>query len=350
MKKSEEKHKKFHVKRFIKRVLIVLAAVAVLILIFIFMIWLIFGRSKLTEPEDIKWGVTYSPLAVEDLKLDPDETYRAIIEDLRPNKIRLVAYWNRIEKQPGEYDFSDLKKQVEIADSNNIPIVIAVGRRVPRYPECHAPEWSETLPQGEQNKKILELIERTIGEFDQYQNVVGWQIENEPFLGSFGICPPLDEQFLAQEIDLARSLTNKTILTTESGELSLWLKASKYPDVMGTTLYRTVLVSGTDIAVNHVYPSWYYRARSNIVKSINDNIESVIVAELQGEPWTTKGIINSTQEDINRTMSHNQFNKNIDFTERVGFPEVYWWGVEWWYYEKLKGEPFYWDRAGELFR
>lgn len=346
--KNTKDAKSKHIK-VLKKSLKIAGIVFGLLFVLTFLIWLFFGRGKLTKPEDIIWGVTYSPLIVEDLKMDPDETYRAIIEDLKPNKIRLVAYWNRIEKFPDQYDFSDLKKQVELADKNNIPMIIAVGRRVPRYPECHAPEWSLKLPKDEQDKKVLQLIERTIKEFDNNKNIVGWQIENEPFLGSFGICPDLDEKLLKKEINLARSLTNKTILTTESGELSFWVKASKYPDVLGTTLYRTVIINGTNVAINHIFPSWYYRARSNIVKLLHINLDEIIVAELQGEPWTTKGIINSTREDIDRTMSHEQFEKNINFTERVGFSEVYWWGAEWWYYEKKVGDDFYWNRAKQLF-
>lgn len=349
MKKPKTKKNTKSQKRVLMKVAKIVGITVGVIFALVFLVWLFFGRGKLTKPEDIVWGVTYSPLIVEDLKLDPDETYRAIIEDLKPNKIRLVAYWNRIEKFPGEYDFSDLKKQVNLASANDIPIIIAVGRRVPRYPECHAPEWSLQLPQEEQDKKVLELVERTIKEFDNYEQVVGWQIENEPFLGSFGICPPVNEPLLDREIKLARSLTDKTILTTESGELSFWVKASKYPDVLGTTLYRKVIVNDTNVAVNHIFPSWYYRARSNIVKLLHRNLDSIVVAELQGEPWTTKGIINSTREEIDRTMSHKQFEKNIDFTENVGFPEVYWWGVEWWYYEKKIGDDFYWTRAQELF-
>lgn len=350
-KKTDKKPSKHpRLMKALKILAIIAASILAFVLIATFLIWLFFGRHRPTQPEDILWGVTYSPLAVEDLKLDPDETYRAIIEDLRPNKIRLVAYWNRIEKYPDEYDFSDLQKQVELADANNIPIVISVGRRVPRYPECHAPEWSEKLSQAQQEKKVLELIQKTIEKFDGYQNVVAWQIENEPFLGSFGICPPLNEDLLAEEIALARTLTDKTVMTTESGELSFWVKASKYPDVLGTTLYRRVVVSGTDVAINHVFPPWYYRARSNIVQKINPNLDSIIVAELQGEPWTTSGIINSTQEEIDRTMSHDQFDANISYTESIGFPEIYWWGVEWWYYEKQNGDDFYWNRANELFR
>ena len=345
-KKKKRKGAKKWLIRFAK---IALGLIAVL-LVFTFLVWLFFGRQRLTAPEDILWGATYSPLAAEDLNMDPSETFRTIVEDLRPDKLRLVAYWNRIEKHPNEYDFSELDEQVDLADAHNIPFIISVGRRVPRYPECHAPEWSEKLSQKKQDAKVLELIEKTMVRYDERQNLVGWQIENEPFLSSFGICPDLNENLLREEINLARTLTEKTIMTTESGELSFWLKASKYPDVLGTTLYRRVLVSGTDVAINHIFPSWYYRARSNIALALRDNLDSVIVAELQGEPWTTKGTANSTQEEIARTMNPEQFEKNIDFTENVGFPEIYWWGVEWWLYEKQRGNDYYWERARELFQ
>lgn len=328
--------------RWLIYVLVILAAL-------VLFIWFFFGRKPLVEPDQIRWGVTYSPLASEGFELNSDDVFEAIISDLKPDSVRLVAYWNRIEKNPGIYDFSDLEKQVKLASDAQIPIVISVGRRVPRYPECHAPEWLDSLPKAEQNSKTLQFIQATIEKFDNTPHLSMWQIENEPFLGSFGICPPLDEDFLKTEIKLARTLTDKRIMTTESGELSVWLKASKYPDVLGTTLYRRVIVQGTNLAVNHIYPPWYYRARSNIVRMIRGSLDSVIVAELQAEPWSNVPIKDASADSLTRTMNPGIFEDNISFSESVGFPEVYFWGVEWWYYEMLNGNDYYWQRAQELF-
>lgn len=317
----------------------------------LFFVWLFLGRSPLNEPDEIVWGVTYSPLASEGFSLDSQEVFEAIVTDLRPEKLRLVAYWNRIENVPGKYDFSGLDEQVKLAEENNIPYIIAVGRRVPRYPECHAPAWVDELPQATQDEATLDFIAKTIERYDDNPNLALWQIENEPFLGSFGICPPPRGDFLAREIRLARQLTDKKIMTTESGELSFWLKASDYPDILGTTLYRRVLIQGTNIAANHVYPAWYYRARSNLVKNIHLNLDEVIVAELQAEPWSNKPIIESEPEDLNRTMNPEVFESNIAFTENVGFPEALLWGVEWWYWEKeVNNNDFYWERARQLFQ
>lgn len=335
-------------RKWLRRSLLVVTYLAAFIVTLMFLTWLIFGRGQLTSPDDIKWGVTYSPLAAEDLGLDPDTVLDAVVNDLKPDKIRLVAYWNRLEYSQDNFDFSSLDRQVATVEAAGIPYIITVGRRVPRYPECHEPEWLLALPADEQQTELLEFIEETINRYDSNPNLSTWQIENEPYLSSFGICPNISEQTLEEEFALAGRLTSKQIMTTDSGELSFWIKASNHPDILGTTLYRTVIVNGTDITVTHIYPSWWYRVRANISKLINKELDDVVIAELQGEPWTTKGIVNSSQAELDRTMDVSQFEENIKFSERVGFSEVYWWGVEWWYYEKIDGNTYFWERAKDL--
>lgn len=334
----------------IKILFIILACLFGLIIILLFFLWFFFGRSPLVPPDEIVWGTTYSALAAEELGLDPKETYKAIVEDLKPQRLRLVAYWNRIESEQGIYDFSELDYQVELAEKHDIPYIIAVGQRVPRYPECHIPAWANSVDEKLKQQKLLDFIETTIRRYDDKDYQLFWQVENEPYVEIFGQCPALNEEFFNSEIDLARSITNKSILVTESGELSVWLKASNKADVLGSTLYRTVVVGKSGLVVRHIYPAWYYRARSNVIKKIRPNIIEVIVAELQGEPWSTQPIINTSKSELERTMNRTQFEKNIAFTESVGFPEVYWWGAEWWYKEKTEGNPYYWNRAKTLFR
>ncbi len=338
-------------KKWGKRALIVLGAILGFFLVFAFFIWLFFGRSRLTDPAAISWGVTYSSLQADELQLDDEAAYRAVVDDLKPSSLRLIAYWNRIESEEGKYDFSELDFQVKHANRAKIPYIIAVGQRVPRYPECHIPGWVNNKSPADKDQKLLDFITKTIKRYDDEKFLLTWQIENEPFVGSFGDCPDLDNDLLRLEVETARRLTDKQILITESGELSFWFKAANLGDLLGTTLYRTVIIGKSSIIVRHVFPPWYYRARSNIVKALNPNINEVIVAELQGEPWTTKPLIETTDKEILRTMNRVQFERNIDFTESVGFPEVYWWGVEWWYWEKeTKDNDYYWNRTRRLFR
>lgn len=338
-------------RRFAFGALKVIAIIAAAVAVFIFLVWLFFGRQKAaSNKEEIDWGVTYSAPAAEQLQLDPDKTYRAIVNDLQPERLRLVAYWNRIEQQDGEFDYSQLDRQVKLAEQHNIPFVIVIGQRVPRYPECHIPNWARQLDAMAREEQLLDFMRRTIQRYDNKQNLFAWQVENEPFLGSFGVCPEFREEFLKMEIELARELTDKTIMTTESGELSFWLVASKYPDVLGSTLYRAVLISDTDVVVRHVFPPAYYRARANIIKLFRDNIDDVVISELQAEPWAGEPIVEADRKDLKRTMNPEQFERNVTFTEEVGFSQAYFWGVEWWYYEKLRGNDYYWQRGQELFK
>jgi len=41
---------------------------------------------------------------------------------------------------------------------------------------------------------------------------------------------------------------------------------------------------------------------------------------------------------------------NITYSKRAGFPDIYLWGVEWWYWEKeVNGDPALWNEAKKLF-
>src|SRR4051812_41647387 len=65
--------------------------------------------------EPLVLGTSFVPAYAESLGLDPEETLKAILSDLRVKQIRLVSYWKEIEKTPGQYDFSNLDKQFNLA-------------------------------------------------------------------------------------------------------------------------------------------------------------------------------------------------------------------------------------------
>jgi hypothetical protein len=138
-------------------------------------------------------------------------------------------------------------------------------------------------------------------------------------------------------------------MVTDSGEASNWLQAGKYPDILGSTLYRVVL-NPKGQAFHHFLPPDYYTRHANVIRKLDHNVKAVIIAELQAEPWTQVGLPGLSHAYIDQTLSHQQFQKNITFARQVGMPEVYFWGAEWWYYEKLHGgDSYYWDSARDVF-
>lgn len=318
------------------------------ILILIAVFWLAFATQK-TKPKDIVWGLTWSKGAAGYPGVNPDEAYLAMLDELKPQKLRLVAYWTKIEPERGKIDYSDLDFQVAEAEKRGIPYMIAVGRRVPRYPECFTPDWAKELPMQQQNELLLDQVRRVVERYDRRPGLQEWQVENEAYLHSFGVCPPVDEALLDREIELVRTLTNKPIVMTDSGELSFWWNASKRGDVFGSTLYRKVLDETGQGVNSHIIPPAAYTARANIIKLFHPNIDRYIVAELQAEPWADGPLHEKDQAYWDRTMSLQQFKSITDYTKDVGPAEAYYWGAEWWYYAKQQGNPSYWDEAARVF-
>jgi hypothetical protein len=75
------------------------------------------------------------------------------------------------------------------------------------------------------------------------------------------------------------------------------------------------------------------------------------VIELQAEPWINGSTIDNSLDEQFKSMNPAQLRANVDYAEKVGFPEIYLWGVEWWYWLKEKqGHPELWDTAKELYK
>lgn len=331
-----------------KRVMLGLGALLLTALLAATGLWIWTSGPKV-PPNQIAWGLTFSAGDARGLGLDPQQAYRAILDDLHPKRLRLVAYWTDIQPTSGQFDFSDLDWQVSQAEQRHIPYTLVVGRKVPRWPECYTPGWAKAQPKATQQQDALRFIDHTIHRYDSHPYLLRWQIENEPFFRFGDGCPDPDETFLSQEITLARHLTSKPIMVTDSGEASTWLNSSKYPDVLGSTLYRVVL-NPKGQAFHHFLTPDYYAHHANLIRKLHPTVKQVIIAELQAEPWTQIGLPGLSHAYIDQTLSHQQFQANIKFASDVGLPEVYFWGAEWWYYEKLHGgDPYYWDTARDVF-
>jgi len=299
----------------------------------------------------MNWGVTFSPpYARDELGLDWKKTYLAILDDLKVDRLRLSAYWNETEKKEGVYDFSDLDWQIKEAGDRGAKIILAVGRRLPRWPECHDPAWIKGMNSIEVDQKELKFVEAVAKRYAGNEHIVYWQVENEPYLGTFGVCPPADTDLLKEEIAAVRKITGKPILVTDSGELSTWWPISRSGgDILGTTLYR-VVYNPTIGYFRWFTPPFFYWIRTQALEKTTP-IKKVIVAELQAESWHKAGqnLATMTLAQHNESMSIGQFRENISFTRRAGFDEAYLWGVEWWYLMKTKMDyPAYWDEAKKL--
>lgn len=312
----------------------------------------------------ITWGVTFSSKFSKELGLDWKENFKAVIFDLRPKKIRLIAYWDDIEKEEDEFDFSDLDWQMDMAHRAGIKVVLAVGMKVPRWPECHVPLWAQNQksppwadpPLAEKIKIQSDLIEYVKKVVERYKNnpsLIMWQVENEPFLW-FGKCPEISKDFLDEEIALVKSVDpGRPVLITDGGEFGLWYKAAAKSDVFGTTMYRKVFPRfiGPIFGVIEypILPS-FFRLKEKIIRNLSAvGQKKFIVSELQAEPWGPELLPYLSYEEQKKIFNPEYFSETINFAKETGFDEYYLWGAEWWFWLKeKKGDPAIWNEVREL--
>jgi len=137
------------------------------------------------KPETITYGMSFNTLYARELGLDWRETYDAILSDLAVRHLRLAAHWTMIEPQDGVFNWEELDYQVEQAKKYDAEVILAIGRRLPRWPECHIPDWAGNLSWEEQKVEILEQIEEVVLRYKDESHITHWQVENEPYLTVF---------------------------------------------------------------------------------------------------------------------------------------------------------------------
>lgn len=320
-------------------------AVFLLIIFAIGMFFLNVIRENLgLEERPVALGATFSIHYAEELGLDWEEVYLAALDDLKVRRFRIPIYWDDIEAVQGEYDFSTVDWQLEQAARRGTKVILAIGRKLPRWPECHAPEWTADLEEVEVQEHIIRMLEEVVRHYSRNTAVVAWQVENEP-LFRFGECPPPDRKFLQREIAAVRALDDRPVMITESGELSTWLRAAGLSDILGISTYREVWTKYIGRFYWPITPNYYSR-RARVILPL---IDKIIVSELQAEPWSPGPIAEYSIEEQLRVMNAEKLNENVSFVRKVGFPEAYLWGIEWWYWMKTKGFPELWNAGKAIF-
>lgn len=291
----------------------------------------------------ITWGVTFSDKFAKLFDVPWKESYIALLDDLGARNLRLAAYWDESEATPGEYIFDDLDWMLGEATRRDAKVILAIGRKEPRWPECHVPTWALAKAKEAQNEKLLTFIRVTIDRYENHPAIAAWQIENEPFLG-FGECPPIDADFLDSEIREAELRTTHPIIVTDSGEIGRWYSAAKRGDVFGTTMYRQIQKDGLGIFTYPIPPA-FFRVKERLVRLLLWNFKKeFLVIELQGEPWMKKQLY-ETDPDVQRDLlSPEKLDEYMRYAVRAGFDTYYLWGTEWWYWLKVKhNDPRYWE-------
>jgi len=331
-----------NVKKILRRILLVL-----LFLFLAFLGYLFIGTAP--EAKEITWGVNFSQKHTKNLGLDWKETYLALLDDLKVKNLKVAAHWDLLEPEDGKFYFDDLDWQVKEAEKKGAKLLLVIGMKTTRWPECHIPEWTVNLEKSQQQEKILRMLQAVVLRYKDTPVIWAWQVENEPFF-PVGVCPWVDKKFVKKEVNLVKSLDplKRPIIMTDSGEGSFWIQSAKIGDIVGTTMYEKVWFRQIGIYVRYPFPPVFYWRKAQIIKKLFN--KKVICVELQAEPFGPKLLYDSPIEEQEKTMNLEQFKKNIEFAKKTGLDTFYLWGSEWWFWLREKqNKPEIWNEAKKLF-
>lgn len=320
------------------------------LLVVILLILFVFYLAHKPAPEKIQYGMSFNTMYAQELGLNWKETYDAILHDLGVRHLRLAAHWPMVEPIQDVYNFDELDYQLAEAEAVGAEVVFAVGRRLPRWPECHIPQWAEALTWEEQQEEILSYATAVINRYKDNPAITYWQIENEPYLEVFAKehCGEFDEAFFEREVDHFRSLDDsRPFLVTDSGNLGTWFGPYKHGDAFGTSVY--VHFWNPELGqFKTILPPWFYRLKEGWVELFLGEQETMLI-ELSAEPWLLQPITEVAVEVQFSRMDIEKFEEILEYAKNTRYQKQYLWGAEWWYWLDKKGHPEMWQKGKEVF-
>lgn len=315
-----------------------------------------------TEPATkITWGVNFSQRHAQKLGLNWKETYSALLDDLGVRNLKIAADWDLLQTEKDSFRFDDLDWQIGEAQNRGAKIILVIGMKTGRWPECHLPQWAINLDKSQQQEAILSMLREVVLRYRDSEAIKYWQVENEPFF-PFGECQWSDKEFLKKEVELVKSVDNqkKPVIISDSGEISLWIQAARFGDVVGATMYKEVWFTPfrnvpyltwfrqLGMYLKYPFPPVFYQRKAQIIKKFFS--KEVICVELQAEPWGPLLLYDLPLAEQKKTMNLEQFKYNIEFAKKTGLKEFYLWGSEWWFWMKTKqNSPEIWQEVRTLF-
>ncbi len=326
---------------------------------FLLVLLLLFSRDFLLQwtvndpgiPNDLKVGTTFIQINAEALGLNWKAAYREIINDIGIKQIRIPIFWDQIEPKPGIFDWKTLDWQMQEATNAKAKILLVVGHRVPRYPECYAPDWTRSLNAQDFKLALFKMTAAAVLHFKVHPSLEAWQVENEPLAKILGKiwggenCREVTP-LVAEEVKLVRSLdqSHPTIVTFA---FSPWMTSQLRQtldfdsDVVAITLFNKVFFRSPVFNgyVEMFKMGFFSPLRLAYQRAIaHQKGKPFWVAEMQAEPWGPDGPYKFDHPaDAYLSMNADRLTETWNYAARSGISRIYLWGAEWWLSERNKG-------------
>ena len=293
------------------------------------------GYQASYDGRTTKLGVSFSIKYAQELGLNWRQAYLALLDDLEVTELRLMSYWDIIERDNNQYSWEELDWQLDQAQRHNASVTLAIGRRQPRWPECHTPSWAQRLSHDQQQNELLQFISDVADRYKSYDVIKSYQIENEASNNAFGECPDYDPDFLSREIQLVREIDNsKQLITNVSNQSGLPTNGPvEQADRVGLSIYKRAHFPafGRQWYWSFWYvPSEWHSLRAALIEGLDN--KPVFIHELQAEPWGPVATSELTDAEQRQTMDSQKLREIVAFAEQAGTDTIFLWGGEWWYW------------------
>ena len=273
-------------------------------------------------------GFSFSPVTSLEAGRDPAVDLRRLLDVTHPDLVRLPIYWELVEPEPNELDFSSVDSLLQVVADHDrsadaeTQVILTVGARNFMYPELHMPSWAgargqPALGAAQSGAAYRAYFVQSITRYRSWPQLYAWQVENEPLDDvSFELTGDdrISEQQLAWEmaevhaldphhqavtttynglnttVDMLELLVPPVPLVTHMGTVGHPQGALQVGDALGLDLYidgpsvPLRLVTSTDLRLQwkqQTVAFWAGRSRSAG--------KSVWLTEVQAKPWDTSG-------------------------------------------------------------
>jgi hypothetical protein len=331
-------------------------------------------------------GISFRPLQAREFGLDPGRALAELLQYPFP-LIRLAAYWNQIEREPGGFDTAALDEQMDAASQAGKKIILCVGAvKAFGYPEFFVPahHLPVPLPEGQligdsDHRALLDaavgFVTRIVERYRGNPAIAGWQIEHDA-VDPLGMEHSwrLAAGFVTAEVAAVRAADGSRPIvlngflptslpvrlqqqwrTRDQGD-SLAV-AARLSDVVGLDFYPRHGLARLGPVTTYLAGSntrWVRSASIRYCQGVASSGRRIMVAEGQAEPWET---VTTPPSVTGRAMysclpEHviDNYNSGMRLGRAVapGLWAYLFWGAEYWLLRKQQGDDSYLRAFGRV--